>query len=248
MSTVYFITGGNRGIGYNLVEQLAARPNTKVITTARDVEKATQLKDLQKKHSNVEVLKLDVSSEESIDTLDGQLQKVAPEGIDIFISNAGIADAYYAVKDAPRSVWLKHHQTNVLGPIFVYQVVRPYLLKKSTRQIVFVSSIAGSVGGFIPFSTSAYGQSKAALNMTVKQISFEDAADGFTVIAIHPGMVSTDMGQYGITKFPEGNFDHILAMVITPEVSATKQLEVIDGLTKESNGVFYSYDGTIAPY
>ncbi|CAK7898023.1 benzil reductase ((S)-benzoin forming) Irc24p [[Candida] anglica] len=248
MSTVYFITGGNRGIGYKIVEQLAARPNTKVLATARNVESAVELKELQAKHHNIEILKLNVSSEESIDTLDEQLKKYAPDGIDVLISNAGIADGYYTVKDAPRSIWLKHYKTNVLGPIFLYQVIRPYLMKKNTRKIVFVSSAVGSLGGFLPFSTSAYGQSKTALNMTVKQISFEEAPEGFIVIAMHPGMVTSEMGNHSLTQFPQESLTGIIPMMITPEVSATKQIEVIDGLTKESNGGFYSYDGSTVPF
>ncbi|CAK7898008.1 benzil reductase ((S)-benzoin forming) Irc24p [[Candida] anglica] len=248
MSTVYLVTGGNRGIGYKIVEQLAARPNTKVLATARNVESAVELKELQAKHHNIEILKLDVSSEESLDALDNQLQKVAPDGIDVLISNAGIADGYYTVKDAPRSIWLKHHKTNVLGPIFLYQVVRPYLMKRDTRKIIFVSSVVGSLGGFLPFSTSAYGQSKAALNMTMKQVSLEDGPEGFTVIAMHPGMVSSDMGKDGISRFTKEDLVDILPLVITPEVSATKQLEVIDGLTKEDNGAFFNYDGTASPF
>lgn len=206
------------------------------------------MKELQKNYSNIEILNLDISSEESIDALDEQLQKVASEGIDVLISNAAIAQAYFTVKDAPRSVWLQHFKTNVFGPIFLYQVVRPYFLKKTTRQIVFVSSLGGSVGGSLPFSNSAYGQSKAALNKAVKQISHEDGPEGFTVIAMHPGIVSTDLGNSAFAQFAEGALDSIPPMVITPEVSAAKQLEVIDGLTKESNGIFYKYDGTIAPY
>ncbi|CAH2350558.1 uncharacterized oxidoreductase [[Candida] railenensis] len=247
MTKTYLITGANRGIGYALTEELSKRSHTQIIATTRDAQNSNELVQLKEKTGNIDIIELDVSSEESIDGLDDQLKEIAIDGIDVFISNAGISQGKYSVKDAPRDIWLKHYKTNVLGPIFVFQILYPYLTKKETRQIVFVSSLAGSMGQYIPFSSSAYGQSKAALNYTAKEISSELESEGFTVVSMHPGSVVTEAAKPIFAKLDAKTlavFEQLKITPIDPEESATKQLEVIDNLTKESNGKFIKYDGT----
>ena len=248
MSEVYFITGANRGIGYAVVEELSKRSNVKVIATVRSLEKAEKLILLKKKTGNVEIVTLDVSSEESVDALDAQLKKVAPDGIDVFISNAAYFDCLYTVNEAPRHIWIEHYKTNTLGPILTYQVVYPYLVKKETRKIIFISSLSGSMGQYFPFSTSGYGQSKAALNYTGKELSSELQAENFTVISLHPGVVSTEGAEAFKAKIDPKFIPLFELMSITPATSAIKQLELIDGLTKESTGKFFSYDGSEIPW
>lgn len=244
MTKSYFISGANRGIGYFLVKELVENEkDVLVFATARNPDEATELKELKSKHGNIEILKLDVSSEESVKALDGQLKAVAVDGIDVFISNAGIGDSYYTVKDAPRDVYLGHFITNTLGPVLLFQVLYPYLFKKETRQIAFISSLAGSIGGYFPLSSSGYGASKAALNYVTKEISSELDKENFTVVAVHPGMVSTDMGKYGVSKFSDELKEVAKSLSITPEDSAQQQLKVFNGLTRESNGKFLSYTG-----
>ena len=249
MVQVYFITGANRGIGYAVVEELSKRSNVKVIATVRSLDKAEKLILLNKKTGNVEVVTLDVSSEESVDALDVQLKKVAPDGIDVFISNAAYFNCLYTVNEAPRHIWIDNYKTNTLGPILTYQVLYPYLLKKDTRKIVFISSLGGSIGRYFPLSVSAYGQTKAALNYTGKELSSELEAENFIVISLHPGVVTTDGTEEFKSKVNSpALIEAFEKLAITPETSAIKQLAIIDGLTKESTGKFLSYDGSEIPW
>lgn len=244
--TVYFITGGNRGIGFNLVKKISERENTVVITTARNPKDATELNQLTKVNSNVHVVKLDITSKQSNLDAAEEVAKLV-RGIDVFISNAAIADSYKTVLDTDEEVWTNHWKTNVLGPIFLYQAFYPLVAKGNKKEIIFVSSLAGSIGTFFNASVSAYGQSKAALNYTTKEISFELRDQGFTVVAVHPGLVSTDMGKLGQETFiksaPELK-ETVEALAITPEASASSLLSVFDRLNTDDNGKFISYDGT----
>lgn len=70
----YFITGGNRGIGFQIVKQLAASKDDKIIAAARDISKAVELKELAEKTGNISIVTLDVSSEESIAKLDAVIR------------------------------------------------------------------------------------------------------------------------------------------------------------------------------
>lgn len=248
MTKVYFISGGNRGIGFGLTKQLAARDNVHIIATARDPDSASALKELQAKHGNIDIVKLDVSSEESIDLLDAQLKALKVSKIDTLISNAGIADAFYPVVEAPRPIWPKHFQTNTLGPIFLFTVLAPYLEKGDSKQVVFISSAVGSIAQPVPFTTSAYGLSKAALNYVSKTLSIEWKDKGFTVVAIHPGAVSTDMGTASIAQLSPETKAVFAKIVISPEESVTLQLKIYDALTTADNGKFLSYDGSEIPW
>lgn len=84
----YFITGGNRGIGFEIAKNLSAVKSNKIVISVRDPKKAKDLNELAEKTRNIALVTLDVSSQDSVATLDEQLTKVAPEGIDVFISNA----------------------------------------------------------------------------------------------------------------------------------------------------------------
>ena len=88
---VYFISGGNRGIGFEFVKQLSSNPENTIIASARDPSKAPELQTLVDSQENIKVVKLDVSDKASIDSLDAQLKNVAKDGIDVLISNSGIA-------------------------------------------------------------------------------------------------------------------------------------------------------------
>ncbi|CAH2352204.1 uncharacterized oxidoreductase [[Candida] railenensis] len=248
MTATYFITGANGQIGYAVVEELSKRSDVKIIATVRSIEKAEKLISLKKKTGNVEIVTLDVASEESVDALDEQLKKVAPDGIDVYIANAGIFNPLFTVKDAPRHIWLDHYKANVLGPILTYQVLYPYLLKKDTRKIIFISSRNSSISQYFPFSVSAYGQSKAALNYTGKELSSELEAENFTVISLSPGVVLNEKAAGLIVHLPAEVQEAFKKEQNSPQDCAIKQLKVIDGLTKESNGKFFNYDGSEIPW
>ncbi|RUU70628.1 SDR family NAD(P)-dependent oxidoreductase, partial [Mesorhizobium sp. M7A.F.Ca.MR.362.00.0.0] len=65
-SKVALVTGGNRGIGYELVRQLALK-GFKVILTSRDSKKGLEaVNKLRKSNLEVSFLEMDVNNHESI--------------------------------------------------------------------------------------------------------------------------------------------------------------------------------------
>lgn len=245
---VYFVSGGNRGIGFQFVKLLSSNPENTVIASARDPAKATELQALADSQKNVKIVKLDVSDKASVDALDAQLEDVAKDGIDVLIANAGISQSVLPAIDTAEEVYLRHYRTNVLGPIFLTKALYPYLKLKETKHLTYVSSLAGSIGGFIPFTSSAYGQSKAALNYSIKEISFELGAEGFTAVAMQPGLVDTDMSRAGLKALKEVNPDIVEILKDYPNIpaeeSAKSQLEnIIFKLNKDMNGKFFDYHG-----
>lgn len=249
---VYLLTGSNRGIGLELVKLLASKKEDTVIASARDLSNAKELTQVAKENKNVHLITLDVSSAESIANLDSQLKDVAKDGIDVFISNAAVAKCYQPALEVDRQVWIDHYVTNVVGPIEITKVLKKYLLRRKTRHLIFISSIVGSLSHFFPVSTAAYGQSKAALNHTLLTLSNELKDELFTVVAVHPGNVTSDMGVYGMGliggNHPE-TVEYLSSSKIEPAQSASDQVNnVFYKLTIEDNGKFFSYDGNEIPY
>lgn len=172
-------------------------------------------------------------------------------GIDILIHNAAISlpESSDATLNIARGVWLEQYRVNVLGAIEVFQNFYPSLLKRDTRKVVFLSSIAGSFSEFIPMPLGPYGQSKAALNYTIKHIAVELEGENFTILATHPGLVTTDGGKAAIGKLEEVVTDQkalaeAKGAAITPEESVKGLLDVVRKSTVSDSGKFFYHDGT----
>lgn len=117
--------------------------------------------------------------------------------------------------------------------------------------MIYISTVSGSLSGFFPISTSAYGQSKAALNHAILSLSNELKDEGFTVVAIHPGAVGTESGDTAFKNLTENHPELMKGFeeqVITPEESVIGQIALYEKLTKEDNGKFLDYQGSEIPY
>lgn len=249
MGLTYLIVGATRGIGLEFAKQLSENADNKVIASARKLTKAGKLQELADSKENVSIVELEVGNTESTSQLVEQLIKI-DSGIDVLIHNAGIAltESADATLNIGRDIWLEQYNVNVLGAIEVYQAVYPLLVKRDTRKIVFLSSVAGSFSEFFPLPLGAYGQSKAALNYTIKHMAVELQSEGFTVLSTHPGLVKTDMGNEALTSFgdvfPEEIVNKLKSEAVEPEESVTGLLKVISKASTEDSGKFFYHDGS----
>jgi NAD(P)-dependent dehydrogenase (short-subunit alcohol dehydrogenase family) len=222
---IALVTGANRGLGLEFVKQLQGM-GYEVIGTARSPEKAT---DLKATCSRVE--QQDVADQASVTSLANRLSGVP---VDILINNAGMLNRTDSRLDTlDFDVMERSFQVNSLGPLRVTQALLPNLKAGDKKTIVSITSRLGSIelstGGLYSYRTS-----KTALNQINKIISYELAPQGFTCVVMHPGWVQTDMGGGGAT--------------LTKPESISSMLEVIEGLTIESTGKFYNYDGVELPW
>jgi NAD(P)-dependent dehydrogenase (short-subunit alcohol dehydrogenase family) len=103
----------------------------------------------------------------------------------ILIINVGVSSS--------ASDYVRVFETNVVGTALVTQKLLPALQKKKERKIFNISSILGSVELTYAGANAPYGVSKAAENMYTKTLAEDLKSDNFTVLAIHPGWVQTDM-------------------------------------------------------
>lgn len=102
--------------------------------------------------------------------------------------------------EAPRKAYDDHYKVNILSTIALTKILYHYLLKNKTRKVIFISSAASRITDFAP-SFPVHGQTKTAINYTAKAVSFELGPEEFTVVPIHPGIMSTEMIQSAIESY-----------------------------------------------
>ncbi len=197
---VAVVTGGNRGIGLELVRQLAARGVTTVLGT-RDVARGERA--ARGLRGPVVVRQLDVADQASVDALAGWL-RAEHGGLDVLINNAGVHyDTGQTAVRADLRVVQEALAINTVGP-WRTVVALADLLRPGAR-VVNVSSGAGSFGETAGAGgTPAYAVSKAALDMLTVKLAADLRPRRVLVNAVCPGWVATDMGGAGGRPVADG--------------------------------------------
>ena len=225
MPHTFLVTGANRGIGLELARQLAAR-GERVIATARDPEKARELRQL-----DTRVEALDVADEASVRAFAGRLEG---QPVDVLVNNAGVGVGRGELGALDMDELRRCFEVNTLGALRVTQALLENVRAGERKVVANVTSKMGSIADNTSGGSYAYRASKCALNMVTKSLSVDLARDGVTCVVLHPGWVKTDMGG---SSAP-----------LSVEESARGLLEVIDGLTPEKTGEFFDYSGETIPW
>ena len=236
--TTVLITGANRGIGLEYVNQIAPR-GWNVIATARKPAEATELLALAKKYPQVVVEALDVTDHAAVDAL---AAKYKDQPIDILLLNAGLTPSAYPSAFKPLAgvdfdVARQSFEVNAIGPLKMCQAFMPRVLASEKKQIVIMSSKGGSFveSPKMPMMYE-YRASKAALDMYMYTLAFETAKKGVTLVLLSPGQVNTLTDPKQREFYGKGK-----GVIETPE-SVTKMMAVIDSLTPADNGKFLNYE------
>ncbi|MEZ9242772.1 SDR family oxidoreductase [Vibrio lentus] len=222
--SVIFITGANRGIGLSLTQQYL-KGNHKVYATYRDASSATALLSLAEHSSNLTCIQLEITDYQAVEQLPSQIKS-----IDILINNAGYyGPKGYGLGNTDVEEWRRVFEINTIAPLKLVETLLPLIESSDVKKIACLSSRVGSMsentsgGGYI------YRSSKAALNSVVKSLSNDLTDNGFTVLALHPGWVQTEMGG------PNA--------LIDTETSAQGLVTVIESSNTEVSGHFFNFDG-----
>ena len=206
---VALVTGANKGIGFEVVRQLA-RERFRVFLGARDAhagqaaaEKLTREAEKERYgggHSGVTVmfLKIDISKPESIRHAAEEFSKQS-DRLDALVNNAGILlDDDEDVLTIGREIFETTLRTNTLGALLVAQAFVPFLKKSDAPRIVNVSSGSGQLTDGADGWAPAYCISKTALNGLTVQLAA--ALPKFAINSVCPGWVRTDMGGANATR------------------------------------------------
>ena len=190
---IALVTGANRGIGLEVVRQLA-RLGFTALLGSRDAEKGKQsAAPLEGEGLKVIPVQLDVTARESIETLRRWTEERFGR-LDVLVNNAGaLYDSWQRAVGADLKLVREAFETNTLGPWRVAQAFLPLLRRSGGGRIVNVSSESGSLTG-MGGGTPAYGVSKVALNALTRMLADELRGDRILVNSVCPGWVATEMG------------------------------------------------------
>jgi NAD(P)-dependent dehydrogenase (short-subunit alcohol dehydrogenase family) len=225
------ITGANRGIGLELARAYA-KAGDRVFATCRSPDGAEALNELAAgSGGQVTVHGLDVGDGESIAALGAALGDTP---IDILINNAGILGGNPQTLEAiDFDAWIDALKVMTIGPFRIVQTLLPNLKAAAAAKVMTVTSqLAASTWPF--GGTYSYSSAKAGVNKVMQILAKDLKGANIAVSMIHPGWVKTDMGGAGAD--------------ITPQESAAGIHAVIAGLTLETTGTFYKWNGDIHPW
>ena len=179
------ITGCSSGFG-RLGAELYARLGAKVFATMRNLPRveATELAALAEADGlDIEIIELDVTSDESVTAAAAKALASAGGKIDVLVNNAGISTSGpIEVQDMQATQLL--FETNVFGPQRLARALLPSMREAKSGQVFNISSQLGRV--MVP-GFGQYSATKFALEAMSEQMAYETVQHGVDVTLIQPG-------------------------------------------------------------
>lgn len=214
---VALVTGGNKGIGFEVCKQLA-KQGIQVILTARSEEKGKEaVEKLKADNLEVNFCSLDVSSDDSVQKASEHVEKEFGR-LDILVNNAGIMIDNGGMGLNPDiSVIKETFDTNALGTLRMSSAFIPIMEKNRYGRIVNFSSGMGQLqemGGGFP----GYRLSKLAINGLTKILCTEvSPTSNILINSMCPGWVKTDMGGENAMRTVEEGADTAVWLATLPD-------------------------------
>ncbi len=189
--TTTFITGGNRGLGYEVARRLIDAGQT-VWIGARDAAGGQDAADRLGAH----FVQLDVTDDASVEAAVASMQARVGH-VDVLINNAGILGEVAAPEDMTAEQLRNVYETNVFGLVRVTRAFLPLLRKGTDPSVINITS---GMGSFTlthdparvesQYTLAAYGSSKSAVTMLTTQ--YAKTIPDVRFNAVDPGQTATE--------------------------------------------------------
>lgn len=227
------ITGSNRGLGLELVQQYA-QAGWRVFATCRHPAEADDLQRLAASQQSISIHRLDITNRDEIKAITWELNDTP---LDILFNNAGVyLEPSYSLPEPGGfryDDWLRTLDVNTLGAMRITEALLENIYLSQTRLVAVMTSHMGSISDIETQGSYYYRSSKAALNAAMQGLAVALRTRDIGVLMLHPGAVATRMGVSG---------------GITTEESVRGIRQVIDDFSLPDTGAFIKYDGTRLPW
>jgi NAD(P)-dependent dehydrogenase (short-subunit alcohol dehydrogenase family) len=208
---VALVTGANKGLGFEICRQLAAKGYS-VVLTARNPEKGRRATGaLQQQGFDVYFVRVDLEDPSTFDSAVTFVERTFGK-LDVLMNNAGFAiDWEYRADTVPLELVRKTFEANFFGLMDLTQRLIPLIRKSPAGRIVNHASILGSLtlrttpnSGLEQFRAFAYNASKTAVNAFTVHLADALRDTPIKVNSAHPGQVKTDANPMGTMDVREG--------------------------------------------
>jgi 3-oxoacyl-[acyl-carrier protein] reductase len=189
---VALVTGGARGIGLAISQQLAQQGATVVVADmSPEVGKVAA-------SFGAKGVQLDVTDEAAVRALAAEVDSEFGR-FDILVNNAGISpkngDRKFYLEEIDQDNWRRVLSVNLDSLYYTSRAFVPLLKRGGGGRIVNISSQAGR--GRSDLTSSHYATSKAGVIGLTRSLACELGRFGITVTAVAPGFVESEMsGAY----------------------------------------------------
>jgi 3-oxoacyl-[acyl-carrier protein] reductase len=212
---VALVTGGGRGIGAAIAEELAGLGATVVICgrTRATLEKTAER--IRATGRLCQALECDVTQLAAVEELAARVEQSFGRA-DILINNAGVGGFSTPLHQLPPEEWERTLHTNLRAVYYMIRAIAPLMIHAGKGDIINISSGAGK--NPLP-NGAAYAASKWGLNGLSYSVAEELRAYHIRVALICPGSVQTELGPHS-GKDPNKMLQpedvaHVVAMMVT---------------------------------
>ena len=188
---VALVTGGSKGLGFEMGRALATA-GANVVLTSRNLDEVVAAAERIHAETGREILGIqaDAGRAEDVDRMVDEA--VARLGrLDILVNNAGI-NRHAFVHEQPEEDWAAVLQIDLTGPMLCTRAAARHMIPRRSGRIINIASIFGLVGYV---KRGAYCASKGALVNMTRGYAVELAPHNVTVNCICPGPFDTPMTE-----------------------------------------------------
>lgn len=220
------ISGVNRGIGEGLAREFAKQDDVIGFGRSRPSWAGSDSSDFQ-------FVKCDMADHARLE----EVCSAISDPIDVLICSAAtFADGAGTIEWFHPQALQEAFAINVIAPLVMARTLKKNLDAAERRLVVMMSTGNASLEGNTAGTLLGYRLTKTALNQAVRTLAAEWGPQGFTVVALNPGWVKTDMGG------PDAE--------LTVEVAAAQISDFVRRVAACSlvNGAFVNTDGSPLPW
>jgi 3-oxoacyl-[acyl-carrier protein] reductase len=189
---VAVVTGGGRGIGRGICEELAAHGARVVVNYRRDADAAADtVATIEAAGGQAVAVAASMTELEGVD----QLAAAALDAfghVDIIVNNAGIASRGNPVSDTDAAEVERLLATHAFSAHRLAHQLLPQMRERERGDVVMISS---SELVHMRALGAPYNMAKAALEALAFTLAKEEIRHGIRVNVVAPGLVATDMGD-----------------------------------------------------
>lgn len=238
-----FISGGNRGIGFEFAKTLlnsgadiafCGRDEEQVLRSHKELENILAPNSTQKIFSYV----TDIGNKDEVEKLKN-LVRSELGAIDVLICNAAVIGPIGSFMENDLDSWESALNINLMGSIFLIHKFLPIMIENGAGKIIQISG--GGATSPLP-NLSSYAASKTAVIRFIETLALECKDLNIDINAVAPGVQKTRMNAKLIEAGPEligrALYDATIAKSLSESDPSQKACDLINFLVSDkSNGI-----------